>query len=264
MGYVRAATGSRPPGVFGRPQSIYQLSSFDAEKLTSYEGGFKSEFLDHRLRLNLAAYYSDYSKHLTYLSQFECLAEAPPKTPRDLPSQCPVGGSISWGRYITTPATAKGIELEATAEPIPDLLINLNAGYNEYEVGVKTPGAPGYIFPGNLVQPKENASLGVQYGIRMAAGTFTPRLDVVYQSKQTFNPLTATSAPLPVDTLPSRAILGARLMYQTADAKWQGTFAVNNLTDKYYYYVQFPFSGFDTAANVAPPREYLLSVRRQF
>ena len=179
MGYARAATGSRPPGVFGRPQSIYQLSSFDAEKLTSYEGGFKSEFLDHRLRLNLAAYYSDYSKHLTYLSQFECLGESAPKTPRDLPSQCPPGGSISWGRYITTPATAKGLELEATAEPIPDLLVNLNAGYNEYEVGVNTPGAPGYIFPGNLVQPKEKGSWGVQSAFHLPAGTLTPRLDAV-------------------------------------------------------------------------------------
>ena len=264
MGYARAATGSRPPGVFGRPQSIYQLSAFDAEKLTSYEAGIKSEFLGHRVRVNLAAYYSDYSKHLTYLNQFECLGEAPPKTPRNLPSQCPPGGSITWGKYITTPAIAKGLELEATAEPIADLLVNFNAGYNKYDNGVHNPSAPGYTFPGNLVQPKENASLGVEYGVHFTAGTLTPRLDAVYQSKQTFNAASATTAPRPIDTIPGMTILSARLTYKTADEKWQGALTVNNLTDKYYFYVQFPFSGFDTAGALAPPRTYLLSVKRQF
>ena len=59
-------------------------------------------------------------------------------------------------------------------------------------------------------------------------------------------------------------ILSARLTYKTADEKWQGALTVNNLTDKYYFYVQFPFSGFDTAGALAPPRTYLLSVKRQF
>ena len=129
---------------------------------------------------------------------------------------------------------------------------------------MNTPGAPGYVFPGNLVQPKENGSLGVQCGVHMPAGLLTPRLDVVYQSKETYNPLTATSAPLPQDINPSRSIYNARLTYETADSKWQGTLAVNNLTDKYYYYTMFPFSGFDSTANVAPPRTYMLSVKRVF
>ena len=34
--------------------------TFSPEKLTSYEAGFKSEYLQHRLRLNGAAYYYDY------------------------------------------------------------------------------------------------------------------------------------------------------------------------------------------------------------
>src|SRR3546814_3382633 len=34
--------------------------SFDPEKITSYEIGFKSQFLDNRVRLNASAFYSDY------------------------------------------------------------------------------------------------------------------------------------------------------------------------------------------------------------
>ncbi len=186
-------SGSRPPGVFGRPQSIYQLSGFDVEKLTSHEAGLKSEFLDHRLRVNLAAYYSDYSKHLTYLNQFECLGQ---RSRRKHPSTCRRSArraAPSPGASTSRRRTRRRVsKLEVTAEPIPDLLVNLNAGYNDYDVGAKTPGAPGYVFPGNLPQLKENASIGAQYGIHLPAGTLTPRLDANYQSKQTFNPATAT------------------------------------------------------------------------
>jgi iron complex outermembrane receptor protein len=264
LGYLKVSTGSRPPGVFARPVTVNQLSSFPAEKLVSYETGFKSEFLDHRLRLNLAAYYSDYKKHLTYLSEYECFGDPLPKKPRLLPSDCPPGGSITWGLEIATPAKAKGLELEATAEPIEGLLLNLNGGYNEYESGVKTLGQPGYIFPGNLVQPKWNASGGAQYAIRFANGSLTPRADWIYQSTQTFGDAVAVAAPKPQNTIPAYSIFNARLTYETSDSKWSSTFAVTNLTNKYYYYVLFPFAGFDLAGNLAPPRQYLFSVKRSF
>ena len=44
------------------PDTIADLSplKFKPEKLNSYEVGFKSELLDHTLRINAAAYYYDY------------------------------------------------------------------------------------------------------------------------------------------------------------------------------------------------------------
>ncbi|HVY82728.1 MAG TPA: TonB-dependent receptor [Steroidobacteraceae bacterium] len=264
MLYSRIATGTRPPGVFARPVTIYQLSSFDAEKLTSYELGFKSQMLDNHLRLNLATYYSDYSKRLTGLNRFECLGEPPPKTPRLVASDCPPGGSVTWGAYITTPATVRGYELEAAAEPVANLLLNLNAGYNDFESGVKTLGQPGYLYPGNLIQPRVNASGGAQYHLHLPAGILTPRLDWVYQSKQTFNPRSSTTAPLPFNTIGGTSVFNARLSYEPADSKWLVDLAVTNLSDKYYYYAQFSGSGFATTAPVAPPRQYLFSVRRSF
>jgi iron complex outermembrane receptor protein len=264
MLYSRVATGTRPPGVFARPVTIYQLSSFDAEKLTSYELGFKSQLFDNHLRLNLATYYSDYSKRLTGMNRFECLGEAPPKTPRLVASDCPPGGSITWGGYITTPAKVQGYEMEATAEPVANLLVNLNAGYNDFESGVKTVGQPGYLYPGNLIQPRMNASGGAQYHFHFPAGVLTPRLDWVYQSKQTFNARSSTTAPLPFNTIGGTSVFNARLSYEPSDSKWLVDLAVTNLSDKYYYYAQFSGSGFATTAPVAPPRQYLFSVRRSF
>ncbi|HEV7716917.1 MAG TPA: TonB-dependent receptor, partial [Steroidobacteraceae bacterium] len=163
MAYARVATGSRPPGVFARPVTINQLSSFDGEELTSYEAGVKTMWFDNHLRVNLGAYYSDYSKRLVGINGVECLGEAPPKTRRDVAAQCPPGGSVTWGGYVTKPATMQGLELESNLELFRDLLLNLNAGYNEYESGVKTVGTPGYLFSGNVIQPRFNTSAGAQY-----------------------------------------------------------------------------------------------------
>jgi iron complex outermembrane receptor protein len=264
MLYSRVATGSRPPGVFARPVTINQLSSFDAEELTSYEVGFKSQMFNNRLRVNLGAYHSDYSKRLTGLNRFECLGEAAPKTPRLVASDCPPGGSVTWGGYVTTPAKLQGYELEATAEPMDDLLINLNAGYNDFESGVTTLGRPGFLYSGNLIQPRMNASGGAQYRIHFPAGILTPRLDWMYQSKQTFNARSSTTAPLPFNIIGGTSVFSARLTYEPSDSKWMADLAVTNLSDKYYYYAQFSGSGFATSAPVAPPRQYLFSVKRSF
>jgi iron complex outermembrane receptor protein len=264
MAYGRVATGTRPPGVFARPVTINQLSSFDAEKLTSYELGFKSTLLNNRLRLNLGAYHSDYSDRLTGVNRFECLAEAPPKTPRLTAAECPPGGSVTWGAYITTPAKLRGVELEATAEPVDDLLVNLNAGYNEFESGVKTLGQAGFLYPGNLIQPRMNASGGAQYQFRMVAGVLTPRLDWIYQSKQTFNARSTVAAPLPADIIGGTSVFNARITFVPNDANWIVDLAATNLSDKYYRYAMFTGSGFATTAPLAPPRQWLFSVRRDF
>jgi iron complex outermembrane receptor protein len=264
MAYARVATGTRPPGVFARPVTIYQLSSFDAEELTSYEVGFKSTLFDNHLRVNLGAYYGDYAKRLTGINGFECLGEAPPKTRRDLASQCPPGGAITWGGYVTKPAKLQGLELETTAELFRDLLVNLNAGYNEYKSGVTTLGQPGYLFSGNLIQPRLNMSAGAQYRVRFATGILTPRLDWVYQSKQTFNARASSTAPLPADIIGGTGVFNARITYEPTDSKWIVDLAVTNLSDKYYRYAQFTGSGFATTAPIAPPRQYLFSVKRSF
>jgi iron complex outermembrane receptor protein len=264
MAYGRIATGTRPAGVFARPVTVNQLSSFEAEELTSYEVGFKSTLLNNRLRVNLGAYYSDYSKRLTGINGFECLGEAPPKVKRFAAADCPPGGSVTWGGYTTRPAKLQGVELETQAELIDDLLVNLNAGYNEYDSGVDTLGQPGYLFSGNLIQPAANVSAGAQYRFRFAAGILTPRLDWTYQSKQTYNQSSSTRAPLPIDIIGGTGIFNARLTFDDMAGKWSADLAVTNLSDKYYYYAMFTGSGFARTAPVAPPRQWLFSVRRNF
>jgi len=56
--YVRVATGYRAGGSGERTLDFSQ--TFDEEESISYEIGFKSEFLERRLRVNVAAFMTDY------------------------------------------------------------------------------------------------------------------------------------------------------------------------------------------------------------
>jgi len=76
------------------------------EKVTAYEGGLKSEFLDRRLRINLAGFYYDY---------------------KDLQVGKVVNASLALENAAT--ATIYGAELELRARPTPDLELGLTGSY---------------------------------------------------------------------------------------------------------------------------------------
>ena len=268
MGYVTVASGSRPPGITTIVNSIYQLQAIPQEELISYEGGIKSEFLQHRVRANLTGFYSDYSKRNTTQIQFQCLAQAPPPTPVPLQSDCPTGGSLQWYTTVARPAKISGFEFELTAEPLGGLLLNWAGGYNHFVDGVKTPGQPGYIVPGNLPMPEWNMNGGAQYTFRVpiprGVATVTPRLDWVYQSKSTFDPASSVEPPAAQYTIGGRSVFNAQVTVQKVDSPWSVIGQVTNLTNKYYLYELFTGSTVATAGVVAPPREFTVTVRRQF
>jgi iron complex outermembrane receptor protein len=264
MGYATIASGSRPPGITTIVNSIYQLQAIPQEELVSYEGGVKSEFLEHRLRVNLTGFYSDYSKRNVTQIQFQCLAQAPPPSPVPLASDCPPGGAINWYTTVSRPATIRGFEFETTAEPIERLLLNLSGGYNHFVDGVTTLGQPGYIAPGNLPMPEWNMTGGVQYGMHYFDGMFTPRVDWVYQSESTFDPESALIAPRPLYTLGGRSTFNAQATFALDNSKWSFLFNVTNLTNKYYLYELFTGSTVALAGVAAPPREFRFTARRAF
>ena len=70
--YASAASGYRPPAYNPRPFTPEQAVAVGGEEATAYELGWKSELFDRRLRLNLAAFYTDYNKRIVPIGGTEC------------------------------------------------------------------------------------------------------------------------------------------------------------------------------------------------
>jgi len=264
--YGTIATGSRAPGVTTIVITPQQMTSTPGEELISYEAGIKSEFFDRHLRMNLAAFYTDYSSLSASQQGVQCLAEANPvwHPSADSCKDYADPGSVPWFVSAGRPATIKGFEWDITALPVDGLRIDWSGGYNKFESGVKEVGAPGYLAPGNHRQPSWNMHADMQYDIQTSIGTFTPRVDWMWQSQQDFEPASGFQAPGPDYIIDAYSVWNAQLTYKPNDSQWSAVFAVTNIADKFYYYQLFNGTQVNISSPVAPPREFSLTLRREF
>ena len=273
--YASASSGSRPPGlttIVGTPR---QLSPTSAEDLISYEAGVKADLLDRRLRTNLTAFYMDYRKLSTGVRGIECrnqpgdtatwfnVDQTDPEA-NEICSQFPgTPDPIAYIINIGKPATIKGFEWDISAIPVDGLRIDWTGGYNKFVSGEKTPGAPGYLAPGNYRQPEWNMHANIGYDIETSIGTFTPRLDWNWMSTQTYDATPQTGAPDPVYVIDPYSLWNAQIAYRSPDRDWSATLQVTNLADKWYHY-QVLVGSIDTYTRIGAPREWKLTVRKDF
>lgn len=269
MGYATVATGSRPPGITTIVITAQQMQSTPAEDLTSYELGFKNEFFNHRLRFNVDGFYSDYKTRSTTEVGVQCLGQLPAATWQASAATCAAlypsnVATVPWYITVGKPAKITGFEWDLTAAPLKNMELAFSGGYNHFESGVTTPGLPGYIHPGNHLQPEWNMHADVQYAFPSAIGTTTPKLDWSWQSQQDFDPAPGAEAPQPAYTIHSYGILNAQVEYIPPKGKWSLVASVTNLTNKFYYYYLFGGGAVNISSNVAPPREFHFTLRHDF
>jgi outer membrane receptor protein involved in Fe transport len=106
MAYGRVATGFQPASV---AVSSDPFPSSKAERLTSYEAGLKSEFLDHRALFDVSVYYIDWA-------------------------DIQIGDYPYWGAISNrAQATSQGGELISSYSPLPGLKLGLNAAFTQCE-----------------------------------------------------------------------------------------------------------------------------------
>ncbi|MBN7796504.1 TonB-dependent receptor [Parahaliea mediterranea] len=179
-GYFRVATGYKAGGFLSRT-SIANQQPFDAETLTSYEIGLKSQWLENRLRLNGAIFYSEYDDK--QVTQF---------VPTTTGAESTVQNAAA--------ASYQGLELELIAIPLEGLTLNFNYGYldpeyDEYSFFDPTGqfcGAPGTTCDvsdrGVFANAPENtASAGIQYDFHaFSFGQLSARVDVAYSDGYTY------------------------------------------------------------------------------
>jgi hypothetical protein len=193
------------------------------QEAVNFELGAKTDWLDHRLRVNGSVFYEDYKSYLNLELATQCSAATSlnPGNPYFLAGGlCPAGTALAgtpgltpWFYYAGIPAYEPGAELHIDAAPIDRLLINFEGGWLEFHAknSNMTAATPGYINPSVRLQPEWNASGGIQYGILLPGATLTPRLDWRYQGYQTNGPENVYQ--ISEWRLPGYSLFNARLTY---------------------------------------------------
>ena len=252
MAYVDTATGYKGGGVDPRPFVPTQAVGFAPETLTAYEGGIKTFLFDHKMRLNLAAFYNNYNNIQLTLSSCPVQSGGNAATPCALPAHV--------GR-----AHVRGLEAETEIHPVAGLELDGSLSYLDFKyTNIANVAATGITLGMTTpYTPKWKWSVGAQYAFDLGDhGTLTPRIDASYQSSEFTNPINDPAW----NQISGYTVLNARLTYRAATGGWSTWLAVTNLTDKLYYLTLFDLHSSAGYVNGQPamPREWSVTVKKTF
>jgi iron complex outermembrane recepter protein len=251
MTYADVSTGFKGGGVNPRPFYAAQAISFAPETLTAYEVGIKSDWLEHRLRVNAAAFFDNY-KDIQLIVNNCAFAGAQFATPCAAP--------INAGT-----AHISGAELEIQARPTRSLSVDASGSFLHFNYTSLSPLAVGSgITPGMTTPfaPRWKYSAGVQYEVFLGHfGSVTPRLDLSHQDSFYGGANNAI-----YNRVNGYTLLNGHLTWRDVNDAWQVALEAKNLTDRLYYYGYFDnrSSSQTVLGEPAPPREWAVSLRRNF
>jgi iron complex outermembrane receptor protein len=261
--------------------------AYAPEVASSEELGMKGDFLDRRLRLNLALYHVIYS-HAQQPQGTEALSSqqicTQSLTPLDGATNATQLCQYAISTFVFDVGTlrSQGFEAEVTAAPAARLLVGGSLAYSGNKYTYISPivlaANGGDFLP--IDRPAWTGSLYTSYETRPIVGDVTAqlRVDGLYQSSQRFQslPSTLTSAggflyadgsnAVAVGTggyvlVNARASL-RHVKFGTAGAEL--AFWGKNLTDRKNASFALEASGLSTSENFIPPRTYGVDLDIQF
>jgi iron complex outermembrane receptor protein len=221
----------------GTPGLTFSSIYVQPEVLTDVEGGFKSELLDHHLRLNVDGFYYRYHNYqaekFIYFADLTFNAEA-----RDY------GGELSLDALITPTVTA-------------------SVGFAYLHTRVENVQLPDLTYADQVQPLAPNTSLtaNLRKEWRESFGTFFAAGNLTYVGSRYFG-----SVNQPELLAPSYAQVNLSAGYNTTDGKLDFMLSVKNVTNKVILEDAFDVvsSGGYTEYNIAPPRWYSFEVRYNF
>jgi len=241
--YVTYSKGFKSGGFDNRATRLDLATlPFAPEDVISYEAGLKAEFLDHRLRTNIAAFYNDY-KNLQ-VSFYD-------------------PAYVGSRRGNAGQAHSYGVELEADAAVTEQLSAQFSAGwliaeYDEY----KGAGGAGVDADGNRLtnSPRWSFSGGLNWDVPAAIpGDLRLGVNAQYQTKSYSN---AVPSPGGQHEIPAQGFVNAVATWTSPDPHWQVVLSARNLLNSHkpvgstytpstgVYYLNFP-----------DPRTYVITLR---
>ena len=208
LAYVSATRGFKSGGFNGNASNLAGFVNFQPETVWSYEVGLKSEFLDHHLRANLAAFRSNYDNIQLNLIQ----------------------NGLNTVFNVDS-ARIQGYEAELTAIPVSHLELFGSIGYIDDKY-TRIQSAVTIVNYGDVIpySPKFTESVGVRYAIKLAdSGTLTPNVNYNYRSGAYTQPNNTVAS-----YMQGYGLLSARLQYVPLQGNWDVSVFGTNLLDKRY------------------------------
>lgn len=219
---------------------------FDAEFASSYEIGAKTEWLNNRLRLNVAGFITEYTDYQVF--QF-------------VPIE---GGEVIFSLTNAGEVTTKGVEIELLAQPADNLILTANFGYTDATFDTfKDGGGEGIDFDGNRLplSPKTTMSFGAEYhfDISDALGSYI-RADYSYRGGMFHNPDNIK----PEFYTSDYSLLSARAALLLTNSSLEIALWGKNLTDEVYDVNKWiTFLG-TSVSQFGTPRTYGIELRYSF
>jgi iron complex outermembrane receptor protein len=224
-----------PAPAEGRPYHLVTIAPVPPEELQNNEIGFRSEWLDGRLRFN-ATYYD-----MDFTNRQGASAVADPNAPVGFTIQLVNQGD----------AELWGTEVEAVLAVTDRFTLDAAAGWADYEMQNPCINNGLHIFPPPM---DRSYTLGGQYEVPMERGNLTVAFNWAHTGPQETHPggLTAEQAAAfgcpagpggpPVATwfrdsayrMPAFDLLNAVVRYTNDTGRWSASFYGNNLTDEAY------------------------------
>ncbi len=227
--YASYAEGYKSGGYDNRSANVtIAHTPFAPETVDTYEVGAKSEWLNHRLRANIVAFYNKY----TNLQQ-TIYTSTVPGAPTELTNA---------GRAHT-----EGLELETTLIPIDGLTWTNNAGYLNTEFDKFLNAGPGGVAATGKelpLAPRWTLSTGADYQLPLTIpGATHLGGELQYQSKAFSDVLNTQGAAIPDQT-----ILNVHATYTTDNERWTVLLTIRNALNVRY----------NQSGTYVPPVEYFL------
>jgi len=239
MTYASAARGFKAGGFNGRASDSFIASSpFNSEYVWTYEAGAKTEWLDHRLLVDAAAFYSDYT-------DMQLLTVVPDTT---------TGGAVAAIVQNAGKARIDGFEFQSTVIPAAGLRLDLGLGYLDAAYTALAANVTGITLHSRLPKaPKWTLTLGGDYRWLIPTGSLDVRTDLSYRSA-----VQEVSNNSPLLFQPGYWLLSTNIRYRRTDAPWSVALYGSNLTDTRYM-----TNGLDALSSIGiagatygRPREY--------
>ena len=214
--YAGASTGYKSGGFIADSRRQGELDGYGPERVTAYEVGAKSQWLDRRLTLNAAAFFDDYEDMQVSRTNIDA------------------GGRVIVEVDNAARAELYGIDAAIDFHSSDRLSISAAAIWvPKREFVSYEGGGEGFTLTGNTLvrSPEWTATGAINYELQMRElGALSARLEYSFRSKYFYTPENDAAF-----VQHEFGLLNMYVRFESADTKWYAFAAARNVTDEDYF-----------------------------